>query len=79
MDINTAITELINKEKDKLGIPVTALANNTGIPYATLNRKTNGGGSPWTATEIARIAKALRVPSKSLFPSEFFENQAVAA
>lgn len=78
MDTNTSITKLINEEKDKLGIPLTALAENSGIAYATLSRKTKGGGS-WTATEIARIAAALRISANKLFPAEFFQNQDVAA
>ncbi len=78
MDTNTTITTLINKEIDTLGIPLTSLAKNSGIPYSTLDRRTKGGGA-WTATEIARVANALRIPAGNLLPEEFTQIAAVAA
>lgn len=72
MDINASITKLTNEEIDKLGIKLPALAENTGIPYTTLSRKLKGA-SAWTATEIARIAEALRIPASRLFPAEFMQ------
>lgn len=72
MDINTSITERINEEIDTLGVKLPALAENAVIPYTTLSRKLKGSGA-WTATEIARIAKALRVPAGRLFPAEFMQ------
>lgn len=70
METNASITKLINEEIEKLGIPLTALAKNSGIAYATLNRRVRGGGA-WTATEIARVAIALRIPASKLLPEEF--------
>lgn len=77
MDTNTTITMLINTEIENLRIPLTSVAENSGISYATLNRRVKGGGA-WTATEIARVAKALRIPTVRLLPAEFTQ-EAVAA
>jgi len=79
MDINSHITARINEEKDDLGIKTPALADKSGIPYTTLNRRLIGGKGDWSATDIARIANALRIPSSKLLPAEFFQMQPVAA
>lgn len=78
MDTNTTVTTLINKEIDDLKIPLTSVAENSGISYSTLSRRVKGGGE-WTATEILRVANALRTSPGKLLPAEFMQPMAVAS
>lgn len=54
----------------------TWVGRKAAIALTTLNRKLDGGAD-FTVSEVHRIALALRVPTASLLPEEFFE-QAVA-
>lgn len=56
----------------------TLLAEQSGIPYSTLNRKLSGIGT-FNMVEIFRIAQALQVEPVKLLPSSFTGEASVAA
>lgn len=68
MDINAETTRHVEHEIKESRIPLTAVAEKSGIAYATLQRRLLGGGA-WTATEIYRIADAIRVSPMALLPN----------
>lgn len=68
MDINAETTRHVSREIEESRIPLTAVAEKSGIAYATLRRRLEGGGA-WTATEIYRIAAAIRVSPTALLPA----------
>lgn len=59
-------------------ISQTLLAERSGIPYSTLNRKVAGVGT-FNLVEVYRIAQALDVDPASLIPESFGSRTAVAA
>lgn len=69
MDINAETTRHVIREIKESRIPLSAVAEKSGIAYATLRRRLEGGGA-WTATEIYRIAAAIRVPPEALLPKQ---------
>lgn len=54
-------------EKTKIQI-----ADESGIPYSTLNRKLKGRGD-WTLTEVLLLSRALECPPCALLPEEFLK------
>lgn len=55
--------------------PYTWVADKAGFSPATLRRKLHGG-SDFTVSEVARIARALNVKPSSLLPEEFRDSAA---
>ena len=61
---HTLNEEIAGNVRDALrasGVPITTLADDTGIAERTIRRRL-GGNSDWTTSELARIAKRLEVP-----------------
>lgn len=69
VNINSTQTELVNRAIEDSKISLLAIANETGLSYSTLSRRTKGHGQ-WTTTEIYLIANAIRVPFMALVPVE---------
>lgn len=55
------VAERLSKIIAENGVKVTWLAERSGIPYSTLNRKL-AGHTPFNTNEVAALAESLRVP-----------------
>lgn len=66
--------DLINTTRDDKGVSMNALADATGIPYATLRRSLKGSRA-LNLLELRKIASTLGVPPSQLLPAEFIERQ----
>ena len=68
MDITQATSEAVAEAIESAGQTHLAVAEQTGIPRTTLLRRLTGT-SPFTVSELERIAALLSVPVHSLIPS----------
>jgi len=67
--------DLINTELDARDISMNALADQTGIPYATLRRSLKAGRA-LNLSELRKIAATLGVQPSQLLPAEFTRDAA---
>lgn len=72
------LADKVAAEMTRKGVSQTRLAQKSGIPYSTLNRKIGGLGT-FNLVEVYRIAQALEVDPVALIPASFTEKTAVAA
>lgn len=68
-------TDLINAERKAKGISMNALADQTGIPYATLRRSLKGARA-LNLLELRAIAAALEVSPSQLLPADLTQEAA---
>lgn len=58
-DYAEAVARQVRKATTDSGVTITALAERTGIPRVTLQRRLSGVAAGFTTTEIAAIATVL--------------------
>lgn len=76
--ITQDLADKVAAEMTRKRVSQTALADKSGIPYSTLNRKLSGIGT-FNLVEVWRIAQALEVPPVDLLPASFTTERTVAA
>lgn len=69
--------DLINTEMEAKGISINALADQAGIPYATLRRSLKGARAI-NLLELRSIAGAIGIPPSHLLPEDLIEARHVA-
>lgn len=72
---NETEIDLINTERKAKGISMNALADQTGIPYATLRRSLKGDRA-LNLLELRKIATVIGVQPSQLLPAEFTKDAA---
>lgn len=75
--LSQELADKIAAEMTRKRVSQTLLAETSGIPYSTLNRKLGGVGT-FNMIEVYRIAQALDVSPVALLPSSFTGERAVA-
>jgi transcriptional regulator with XRE-family HTH domain len=76
--ITQDLADKIAAEMTRKRVSQTLLAERSGIPYSTLNRKL-GGYSTFNMVEVFRIAQALEVAPVAILPASFTGEKSVAA
>lgn len=74
-DITESVAEKVAAAITRSGSSKHAVADATGIPMTTFNRKINGH-TPFNVEELALVARALNESPASFFPPEFFSDAA---
>lgn len=69
MDINKAVTNRIEQEKEKRRIPWVAIAEAGSLKPEQLKRRRDGQVS-WTASEVMDISTFLQVPLVEFFQED---------
>lgn len=67
LHVTNEVSKLVSNALTEASMSKLTLARESGIPYATLDRKIRGF-TDFTISELFRVAKTLEVPLENLIP-----------
>ena len=77
-NINEWIAKTVAQTILNSGLSLNEVANRSGIPYSTLNRKVKGTRGTFDWNELLAIAEAVNVRPSTFTPSAFRTQEAAA-